>query len=186
VDGGFGGKLESRDQERRPTRTEHPFDSFRIATKAFDFSAICSLEPRTSIRTKARQRWGCASTRPPIRATTGAMAHLLKQLTDAEHTYPGTQLKLTYTLVGSIPNQNSGSTVSPIRCYPIICTWCSAVGRMSWRLAAWTTDEHLGVVFSASKTPAISTAVLHATVNVGCPFCSPEKVPRRAHARGRA
>ena len=42
-----------------------------------------------------------------------ALAHLLTQLTDAEHTYPGTKLKLTYALAGSVPNQNSGSAIFP-------------------------------------------------------------------------
>jgi hypothetical protein len=43
-----------------------------------------------------------------------ARAHLLTQLTDAEHnTYPGTKLTLTYALAGSVPNQDSGSSLFP-------------------------------------------------------------------------
>lgn len=42
-----------------------------------------------------------------------AIAHLLEQLTAAEHTYPGTQLKVTYALAGAAPNRNSGSPLFP-------------------------------------------------------------------------
>ena len=42
-----------------------------------------------------------------------AITHLLEQLTAAEQTYPGTKLKLTYTVAGVAPNQNSGSTLLP-------------------------------------------------------------------------
>jgi hypothetical protein len=35
-----------------------------------------------------------------------AIGHLLKQLTAAEQTYPGTKLKLTYTLVGAVQSPN--------------------------------------------------------------------------------
>jgi hypothetical protein len=42
-----------------------------------------------------------------------AIAHLLQQVTAAEHTYPGTKLKLAYTLAGVAPNQNPGSTLFP-------------------------------------------------------------------------
>jgi transposase len=42
-----------------------------------------------------------------------AISHLLQQLTAAEHTYPGTKLKLTYALAGVAPNQNSGSPLFP-------------------------------------------------------------------------
>jgi hypothetical protein len=42
-----------------------------------------------------------------------AIAHLLEQLTAAEHTYPGTKLKLTYAVAGVAPNQNSGSSLFP-------------------------------------------------------------------------
>lgn len=42
-----------------------------------------------------------------------AIAHLLEQATAAEHTYPGTKLKLTYALAGAVPNQNPGSSLFP-------------------------------------------------------------------------
>ncbi len=38
-----------------------------------------------------------------------AIDHLLKQVTAAEHTYPGTTLKLTYALAGALPDSNPGS-----------------------------------------------------------------------------
>lgn len=38
-----------------------------------------------------------------------AVDHLLKQVTAAEHTYPGTKLKLTYALAGVLPDPNPGS-----------------------------------------------------------------------------
>ncbi len=42
-----------------------------------------------------------------------AIAHLLGQATAAEHTYPGTKLKLIYALAGTPPNQNPGSQLFP-------------------------------------------------------------------------
>lgn len=42
-----------------------------------------------------------------------ALAHLLEQATATEHTYPGTQLKLTYVLAGTAPNRNPGSQLFP-------------------------------------------------------------------------
>jgi transposase len=42
-----------------------------------------------------------------------AIAHLLGQTTAAEHTYPGTKLKLTYALAGAAPNQHLGSSLLP-------------------------------------------------------------------------
>jgi hypothetical protein len=42
-----------------------------------------------------------------------ALAHLLTQLTDAEDSYPGTKLTLTYALAGSVPNQDLGSSLFP-------------------------------------------------------------------------
>jgi hypothetical protein len=42
-----------------------------------------------------------------------AIAHLLEQATAAEHTYPGTKLKLTYALAGAVPNPNPGSSLFP-------------------------------------------------------------------------
>jgi hypothetical protein len=42
-----------------------------------------------------------------------ALAHLLEQLTAAEQIYPGTKLKLIFTLAGVFPNQNSGSSHFP-------------------------------------------------------------------------
>jgi len=42
-----------------------------------------------------------------------AITHLLEQITAAEHTYPGTTLKLTYTLAGVVPNQKLGSSLFP-------------------------------------------------------------------------
>ncbi|MCU0981586.1 MAG: hypothetical protein MUF25_20740 [Pirellulaceae bacterium] len=42
-----------------------------------------------------------------------AIAHLLGQLSAAEHIYPGTKLKLTYALAGVAPNPNPGSSLFP-------------------------------------------------------------------------
>lgn len=42
-----------------------------------------------------------------------AIAHLLQQATAAEHTYPGTKLKRTYSLASAVPNQNSKSSLFP-------------------------------------------------------------------------
>jgi hypothetical protein len=42
-----------------------------------------------------------------------AIAHLLEQLTAAEQTYPGTQLKLTYDLIGGVSNPKPGSSLFP-------------------------------------------------------------------------
>ena len=42
-----------------------------------------------------------------------AIAHLLEHATAAEHTYPGTKLKLTYAIAGAAPNQNLGSSLFP-------------------------------------------------------------------------
>jgi hypothetical protein len=42
-----------------------------------------------------------------------AIDHLLKQITATEHTYPGTNLKLTYALASVLPNPNPGSSLFP-------------------------------------------------------------------------
>ena len=44
-----------------------------------------------------------------------AIAHLLGQATAAEHTYPGTKLKLIYALAGTPPKPESGITASSRR-----------------------------------------------------------------------
>jgi hypothetical protein len=40
-----------------------------------------------------------------------AITQLPQQITATEHTYPGTQLKLTYTPAGAVSNPNPGSSL---------------------------------------------------------------------------